>query len=210
MRFYEINSGEIKIDGVSHFFTSKGKYVLLCNFRYAVPEDYKLQLAYVEGFQFDSAGQPALQKMLEDCRAAGNTCVINNTYRSKATQQYLWERSVNNFLTEGKTREEAEAETGKTIAIPGHSEHQTGLGVDLNGGYDWLAENCWEYGFILRYPEDKFDVTGIVYEPWHFRYVGTELSMELKELGLTLEEYIVNLTPEVVPEVNTQPATENQ
>ena len=201
--------GEVKIDGVSNFFSSQGKYVLLCNPWNPVPEDYVLQMSSIEGFQFASVGRDALEAMMKDCRASGTSCVINNTYRSKATQQWMWDRSVNNYMAAGMTKAQAEAETGKSTAIPGHSEHQTGLGVDLNGSqatYDWLGEHCWEYGFILRYPDDKIEITGIIYEPWHFRYVGTELSLELKELGITLEEYMANLTPETVPEVTTQPS----
>jgi len=209
--------GQVKIDGVSNFFSSQGKYVLLCNPWYAVPEDYVLQLSSIEGYQFASVGRDALQQMMTDCRAAGISCVINNTYRSKATQQRMWDQSVARFIAAGKTKAQAEKETGKTTAIPGHSEHQTGLAADLNGGqatYDWLGEHCWEYGFILRYTDDKIDITGIIYEPWHFRYVGTELSLELKTLGITLEEYMDKLTPAEVPVVNTQlsaeETTENQ
>lgn len=189
--------GEVKIDGVSNFFTSTGKYVLLCNPWNPVPSDYELKLSSIEGFQFDSTGRDALQKMMDDCRAAGISCTINNTYRSKATQQRMWDRSVEQYMAAGMTKEEAEAETGKDTAIPGHSEHQTGLAVDINGSqemYDWLAEHCWDYGFILRYPDNKINITGIIYEPWHFRYVGTELSLELKELGLCMEEYMTMLT----------------
>ncbi len=189
--------GEVKIDGVSNFFTSKGKYVLLCNPWNPVPDDFVLKLSSIEGFQFDSTGRDALQKMMDDCRAAGLNCTINNTYRSKATQQRMWDRSVAEFMEAGMTKEQAEAETGKDTAIPGHSEHQTGLAVDITGNqaiYDWLGEHCWEYGFILRYPADCIHITGIIYEPWHFRYVGTELSLELKELGLCMEEYMTMLT----------------
>ncbi len=189
--------GEVKLDGVSHFFTSQGKYVLLTNRWHPVPGDYVLQMSSVEGFQFDSRGRDALQKMLDDCRAAGLNCSINNTYRSKATQQWMWNKSVAEFMAGGMTQEEAEAETGKDTALPGHSEHQTGLAVDINGSqavYDWLAEHCWDYGFILRYPDNAMDLTGIIYEPWHFRYVGTELSLELKELGLCMEAYMNMLT----------------
>ncbi len=190
--------GKAEIDGQAHFFTSKGKWVLLANPWNPVPEDYVVKMVSIEGFRFDSIGRDPLQKMLEDCRAAGLGCTINNTYRSKATQQYLWNRGVNRYLAQGMTQEEAEAETGKSTAIPGHSEHQTGLAVDLDGSdaaYAWLAEHCWDYGFILRYPENKIDITGIIYEPWHFRYVGTELSQELKTLGVTLEEYLQSITP---------------
>ncbi len=190
--------GRAEIDGVANFFTSKGKWVLFCNPWNPVPEDYEIKLVNIEGYRFDSVGRDALQKMMDDCRNAGCSCVINNSYRSKATQQYLWDKSVAEFMASGMSREQANAKTGTTTAIPGHSEHQTGLAVDLNGSqgtYDWLGENCWDYGFILRYPDDKIDITGIIYEPWHFRYVGTELSLELKELGITMEEYMTLITP---------------
>ncbi len=190
--------GRAEIDGKTHFFTSKGKWVLFANPWNPVPEDYVVKLVSIEGFRFDSVGRDALQKMLEDCRSAGYSCKINNTYRSKATQQFIWNRSVNNYLSQGMTLEEAEAKAGESAAIPGHSEHQTGLAVDIDGSdetYAWLAEHCWDYGFILRYPDNKKDITGIIYEPWHFRYVGTELSLELKELGITMEEYIEQITP---------------
>ena len=80
----------------------------------------------------------------------------------------------------------------KTVALPGTSEHQLGLSADLTGkeANEWLAEHCWEYGFILRYPEGKKDITGIINEPWHFRYVGTRVSLDMKDTGLCLEEYL--------------------
>ena len=171
-------------------------------------------MASVEGFQFDSVGRDSLQKMLEDCRKAGFGCQINNTYRSKAVQQYIWDKRVQEALATGLTAEEAEAKTATSAARPGHSEHQTGLAVDLTGGdpmFAWMAEHCWEYGFILRYPEKCTEHTGIMYEPWHFRYVGTELAKELKESGLCLEEYVQSLTdPANLPKPEEQPAQENQ
>ena len=189
--------GQAELDGKTWFFTSTGKSVLLCNGKYPVPADFVVSMASIEGFQFDSTGRDALQNMLNDCRKAGYSCSINNTYRSKATQQWMWDRSVKEFMAAGMSREEANKETGKDTMLPGHSEHQTGLAADLNGSqatYDWLAEHCWEYGFILRYPAGKTAITGIIHEPWHFRYVGTELSLEMKELGLCLEEYMDMLT----------------
>ncbi len=80
------------------------------------------------------------------------------------------------------------------MALPGTSEHQLGLCADINGkGVDsvpWLVEHCWEYGFILRFPGEKSDITGIIYEPWHFRYVGTRVSIPMRDNGLCLEEYL--------------------
>ena len=92
----------------------------------------------------------------------------------------------------GMTYQEAYEETLKTVALPGTSEHQLGLSADLTGkeANKWLAEHCWEYGFILCYPEGKKDITGIINEPWHFRYVGTRVSLDMKDTGLCLEEYL--------------------
>ena len=190
--------GEVKIDGVSNFFTSKGKYVLVCNPWNAVPENYEPDLVNIEGYKIDSSCRDQLEAMMLACRRAGYVCNINNTYRSKAMQQWMWDDSVNRFMAAGMTYEEAFAETAKDTAYPGHSEHQTGLTVDIlgtQGMYNWFAENCWDYGFILRYPKECTEETGIIYEPWHFRYVGTELSLELKSLGLCLEGYMAMLTP---------------
>ena len=104
----------------------------------------------------------------------------------------------------GYSYDEAYAEASKSVAIPGTSEHQLGLAVDIvdNSNWNlntsqektktqkWLMEHCWEYGFILRFPNGTTDITGIIYEPWHYRYVGVEISMELRDLGITLEEYL--------------------
>ena len=86
--------------------------------------------------------------------------------------------------------DEAREKALETVAVPGTSEHQMGLAVDISGeaAHAWLAEHCWEYGFILRYTEEKAEITGIADEPWHFRYVGREISMDMKDSGLCLEE----------------------
>ena len=94
------------------------------------------------------------------------------------------------------------------VARPGTSEHELGLAVDIIDtqlwdlveeqenlpAQQWLMENSWKYGFIFRYPKDKIEITGIIYEPWHYRYVGKELAAEIHESGLTLEEYLANLS----------------
>lgn len=191
--------GKLEIDGVNRFFDLTGKQVLLTNKWNPVPEDYVVRLASIEGFQFDSAGRDSLQKILDACREAGFDCKINNTYRSKNTQQRMWDKSVAKYMADGMTEEEANAETAKSTAIPGHSEHQTGLAVDIDAedeGYAWLAEHCWEYGFILRYTQECTEHTGIIYEPWHFRYVGAELAKAIQESGLCMEEYMDSITPQ--------------
>ena len=189
--------GEVEIDGESRFFTSSGKEVLLCNTWHPIPEDYELDLVDHLGFEFDRVAAAAFEEMVSDAEDADIEIEVNNGYRAKWLQQYLWDESVIEFMDAGYSEEEAIELTAESIAIPGHSEHGTGLAMDVYSGYmvyEWLAENCWDYGFILRYPEGKTDVTGIIYEPWHFRYVGTELSLELQELGLCLEEYMTILT----------------
>ncbi len=107
-------------------------------------------------------------------------------------------------MAQGYSYEEAEELAGQVVAVPGTSEHQLGLALDLvsseyrkldeeqenTKGFKWLKEYSWEYGFILRYPNGETDITGIIYEPWHFRYVGLEAAKEITEAGLTLEEYL--------------------
>ena len=189
--------GEVEVDGVSRFFTSTGKEVLFCNPWYAIPADFQLDLVDIQGYKIDSAAKEPLQQMIDAAKEDGVHIGINNTYRSHATQLAMWNNRIQQRMEAGMTKAEAEAKTGESLAIPGHSEHETGLALDVNNGlnvYKWLGENCWDYGFILRYPDDRMNIIGIIYEPWHFRYVGTELSLELKELGLCMEEYFDMLT----------------
>ena len=189
--------GEVILDGVSHFFTSAGKYVIMVNRWHLMPEDYEPDLVEIEGFQIDSSCRDALQQMMTDCRKAGYRCVINNTYRSVAMQEDMWSVRIKLWTEKGMTYDEAVEYIGRELALPRASEHNLGLAVDITGTddmYAWLGEHCWDYGFILRYPEDRFEITGIVYEPWHFRYVGTELAKELQALGLCMEEYMDMLT----------------
>lgn len=190
--------GQITLDGVNHFFTSQGAYVLVVNCWNPVPEGYAPALVSYGEHQIDASAYDALTQMLADSKAAGMTCLVNNIYRSEETQQYIWNRKRRALMAEGHDYVTANALTGRSVAVPGHSEHHTGLAADINTpeleDQNWLAEHCWDYGFILRYPSGKREVTGIIYEPWHYRYVGLELAQELKELGLCLEEYMQMLT----------------
>lgn len=189
--------GQVEIDGVNRFFTSKGKHVIMVNRWNLMPEDYTMELVDLFGFQVDISCRDALKQMILDCRAAGYSCYINNTYRSKQTQQYMWDVRLKQRQAQGMTYEEAVEYTGRSLALVGASEHHLGLAADINGTdgmYEWLGENCWKYGFILRYPPNTFDLTGIIYEPWHFRYVGVELATELQELGICMEQYFQQLT----------------
>ena len=187
-------TGFVTIGGVERYFLPTGEYILLCNRWNAVPTDYEMNLVEVEkGYQMDATCGAALMEMVEAGRKAGYNIKLNSAYRSFERQQSIWNEKVNARIEKGQTRAYAEAEVGKSVAIPGTSEHQTGLAIDLpgtKGAYRWLEENCWKYGFILRYPDDKIDITGIIYEPWHFRYVGVELAKAVMDSGLCLEEYL--------------------
>ena len=186
--------GQVQIDSDNHYFTSTGKYILLVNQWNPMPSGYEPELVDMMGYLVDPICKDALEQMILDCRAAGKKCTVNNTYRSTQTQQYMWDTRIAQRLAQGMSYEEAIEVIGQSLALVGSSEHHLGLAADLNGDYDWLAENCWDYGFILRYPSGTKEITGIIYEPWHFRYVGLELSKELQELGLCLEEYMQMLT----------------
>lgn len=190
--------GQLTLDGVEHFFTSTGKYVLLVNHNIPVPADYETEIVDLENVQISQTALAALQEMLAAARAEGHPCSMTSGYRARYVQQAIWDRNVRTNMEAGCSYSTACAITARTVMTPGRSEHQTGLAIDFNdsqrSSIQWLQENCWDYGFILRYPPEKTQFTGIVYEPWHYRYVGKELALELKELGLCLEEYMQMLT----------------
>ena len=186
--------GKVIIDEIPRYFTSTGAYVVMVNRWNPVPEDYTADLVYYGEWRVDSSCYEDLRQMLRDCPYSYD---ITSAYRSEATQQYIWDKRMRNYQASGYSYSEALAMVEAYVAIPGTSEHHLGLAVDISGSdavCNWLAEHCWEYGFILRYPEGKEDITGIYYERWHFRYVGTELSLELRDLGVCMEEYMDMLT----------------
>ena len=189
-------TGFVEIEGIERYFLPTGEYVILCNRWNPIPDDYKMNLVAIGNYKMDATCAGAMEDMMADAKKDGITLKINNTYRSKKTQQSMWETRRIKYMGQGMTLEEADAYIGRSVAVPGTSEHQTGLAVDIKGSqkvYDWLAKNSWKYGFILRYPEDKTDITGIIFEPWHFRYVGEAMAKDVYESGLCLEEYFQKL-----------------
>lgn len=141
--------------------------------------------------------------MLRDAGEDGFQYWIASAYRDRGYQQGLVDEDVEKYLAKGYTYETALEKTYEYTMPAGHSEHETGLALDIlcstntmmdesqayESGNQWLVAHCHEYGFILRYPSDKEEITGIKYEPWHFRYVGRETAALLKEMGWTLEEF---------------------
>ena len=210
-------TGEVIIDGTACHFSSQGKRVIMVNPWNYVPADYAPDLVSltsahgVQGSQVEKSCYEDLVAMIEDCNKVCPQAYVVSSYRSHQMQTDNYNRKVLYYVNLGYDRATAEKEAATIIAVPGTSEHQLGMAVDIIDtrlwaleweqeelpAQKWLMENCWRYGFILRYPKDKLDVTGIIYEPWHYRYVGHELAAELHELGLTLEEYIHSLTDAV-------------
>ncbi len=190
--------GPTQIDGELYHFTPKGIQVVLVNSSHYVPDYYNSDLVTYTGWhQVSRVALEPLTKMLEDLVAAGYKYEFNSAYRSIAAQKEILSLRTQEHIDRGYSPEEAYAEARSTVALPGTSEHHLGLAVDIlnnkreeKQALDWLGEHCWEYGFILRYAEEKAHITGIIYEPWHFRYVGREVSMDMKDSGLCLEEYL--------------------
>ena len=142
---------------------------------------------------------PQLQKMFDDMRDDGVYPVVASVYRTEQEQQQIYDESMAEYIEEGYSESDAKTETERWVAIPGTSEHQLGLGVDINADginsygyevYNWLAQNAYRYGFIYRYPENKVAITGIANEPWHYRYVGVNAATEIYKRGICLEEYL--------------------
>ena len=142
---------------------------------------------------------PYLKAMMDDARADGIDIGIISAWRSYSTQKILFDDKVKRLMSSGYSKEAAEKEAATCIALPGSSEHHTGLAVDFNvtsqsfentKTFKWLKENAENYGFIMRYPSDKMDITGgIIYEPWHWRFVGINIAKEMNSLGMCYEEY---------------------
>lgn len=178
---------------------SLGWNLMLVNSQYRIPDDYSVELIRLSnGEQVDSRIYPDLQEMFDDARGAGYSLFVRAGYRSEEDQEDLMEDKIEAYRQEGYSQREAEHEAEKWVAKPGTSEHELGLAVDINAEgqtdgnrlYQWLAEHSWKYGFILRYPAEKEEITGIDYEPWHFRYVGKQAAKEMYEQDLCLEEYV--------------------
>lgn len=156
---------------------------------------------YIKGSltQIDKEVWPYLKEMLDDARAEGIDIGVWSPYRSYATQKWLFEKQVQKQINNGVPKENAEDVAATIVARPGTSEHNTGLALDINcanhsfketKAYKWLQENAENYGFIMRYAEDKQEKTGVIYESWHWRFVGVKVAHEINDLGMCLEEYV--------------------
>lgn len=214
----DASSGEASSDAQSSSenTSSEEEYVidlsswemLLVNPWNAIPEGFDPELAVIDGkyagfdnAQFDARAIDQLHAMCAAAAEDGIKLVIISAYRTNDFQTFNFNRKVSRVMAADPTltREQAEEQAATVVARPGTSEHQVGLAVDFNSvessfkntkEYKWLEANCTDYGFILRYTAEKQDKTGIIPEPWHYRYVGVENAKAIKESGLCMEEFI--------------------
>lgn len=181
--------------------------LILTNAEYPVPEDYAVTLRDVPGTdqKVDERIYEPLINMLEAMKAEGLSPVVCSGYRTLDKQEKLFNRKVSAYVKKGRSKEESYTLARQTLSIPGSGEHCLGLAVDfytrsyhqLERAFEktpegkWLREHAQDYGFTLRYDEGKEEITGIEYEPWHFRYVGVDVARYLKEHNLSLEEFYI-------------------
>lgn len=169
-----------------------------------LPENWKVDPVKLKNNQsIDRRAYDDLQKMFDDARAEGYEPLIISSFRSHEKQVALFEKKIKQFKAEGNSDEKAKELASEWVAVPGTSEHELGLALDIvskeNQILDenqlktpvqrWLIENSWKYGFVLRYPEDKKEITKINFEPWHYRYVGKDAAKEMHDNNICLEEY---------------------
>ena len=181
--------------------------LLLVNDRHPLRKDFAVELEAVGAQCVDVRIKDSLEKMLSDMRSKGMRPLVCSGYRTMERQAELFQEYLEQKLKEGMVYDDAFYRAKNRIAVPGTSEHQTGLAVDIVGMSHqcldeaqadteeaiWLEKHCAEYGFILRYPKGKEDITDIDYESWHYRYVGVEVATYIMEQGITLEEYLEEL-----------------
>lgn len=182
--------------------------MLLVNRDYILPEDYEVQLAPCitddpDSLMLDYRVAPHYNEMYLAALEDGIELTPVSGYRSVERQKNNFENKIQKYIDDGYSKTEATQMAATIILPPGTSEHNAGLAMDICSLYqnfdeteefEWLSENAADYGFILRYPEDKQDITNIIYEPWHWRYVGVEAAKEMKESGECFEEYILNFS----------------
>jgi D-alanyl-D-alanine carboxypeptidase len=169
-----------------------------------LPDDFSVELADFEGGKVDARILEICEEMFADAAEDGIQFQLVDAYRSNERQSELFEAKVKSYLNKGYSRKKAEAEAATITARPGTSEHQTGLALDIvtpsytkrNKGFantdafKWLDANAQDYGFTLRYKKDKVSLTGVIYEPWHWRFVGVEAAQAIKQSGECYEEYL--------------------
>lgn len=175
-------------------------YLILVNKWNYIPDDYEVELTELANRQLvDTRIYPALQEMLDTARSNNIYPIVVSGYRTTEKQQGLMYDKIADYKAEGYTDAIAITKAEAWVAVPGTSEHQLGIAVDINADgihstgeevYKWLSQNSYKFGFIRRYPADKTEITGVIDEPWHYRYVGVDAATEIYNQGICLEEYL--------------------
>ena len=182
--------------------------LVLVNYDNALPLEFKVDLAEFGSTRVDKRIAEQLRNMIEDAESEGISFGVTSGFRSVAEQRAIFESRVLSYMSQGRNYEESNIFARQYLQPGGMSEHHTGLAVDLisdgsnrldesfanTAAYIWLKENAHKYGFIERYPKDKSEITGILWEPWHYRYVGINHAKEINSRGFSLEEYIEYLS----------------
>ncbi len=176
-------------------------YLTLVNSSYRIPDSYEPDLVYVcgSGERLDRNVAVHYEEMYNAAKKDGINLAPCSGYRSYELQERNYNNKVSFYESQGYSNKDAKVKAATIIMPPGSSEHNLGYAMDIvcvdewfedTAEFKWLTENAADYGFIMRYPKDKQDITKVIYEPWHWRYVGVELAKELKDSGLVLEEYM--------------------
>lgn len=200
----EIQEKEIVIPE-GYYFDDPSDYFFIVNKEIFLPEDYAIETDFVQGsYELEMVAAKHCKDMIAAAEKDGIDLKVLSAYRTVDYQKKLFERNVNSRMKDGMTYDEAYYDVSINVAPPGGSEHNAGLAVDIidenhwdtyedfenTKEFEWLYSHCAEYGFILRYLKGKEDITGYVYEPWHYRYVGVDYAAAVMASGMCLEEYI--------------------
>ncbi len=179
---------------------------ILVNPSHLLPDGFEVALAEFEGGHVDARILDICKAMFADAKADGVSFRLVDAYRSYETQNAQYQKKVNSYIAKGYSLEDAEVKAATITARPNTSEHQTGLALDIvtpsytkrdkgfanTDAFLWLYANAQDYGFILRYKQDKQEITKVIYEPWHWRFVGAQAARATKQSGECYEEYMVN------------------
>lgn len=200
----QTNSAKNNMTSTSSGNGDSAWYLILVNKWNPIPENYKVDLVELSnGESIDKRIYPSLQEMFDAARRENIYPVVASGYRTKKVQQSIMQEKIQEYKKQGFSNQEAQTKAEAWVALPDTSEHQLGLSVDINADgihstgaevYRWLDQNSYKFGFIRRYPPNKTEITGVIHEPWHYRYVGTDAAEAIHEQGLCLEEYL-NKTP---------------
>lgn len=204
---YSLDTNDTLVEG--QVFSKDDWNLLLVNKQHPVPENHTFELGTIAGaMECDARILPELFAMLKDAKAEGISLSVCSPYRDISRQKILFDRKIKLHMGNGYSYMEAYKKASQIVTVPGASEHQIGLALDiissdytsLDEGFGktaagkWLQKHSKEYGFILRYPKGKEYITGIDFEPWHFRYVGKEAATIIMDNGITLEEFVESIS----------------